>query len=117
MVSSDGGAGGGPYLIEVPSWQTKTYNPLRDTPRLFLDFADMHPTEEGIKGFAKEYGNLTSGVPLRTTLFADWLDEELGIVAPEVAEDGTYETAGVSWQTWLEQAREVRRLVETQSTA
>lgn len=65
-----GGTGDeGPFLTAVvPPFAGRRYAPLRDQPALFRIFAETLPTEEGILGFANQYGGLGPEVATRVLL-------------------------------------------------
>ena len=55
-----------PLLIEKPSGHALPYSPLEEHPKMFLEFAEVPPTKEGIVAFANKYGNLTHGIEVVT---------------------------------------------------
>lgn len=65
-----GGTGeDGVFLVAVvPPFQARRYAPLQEQPALFRLFAETPPTEDGIQGFANQYGGLGPGVAVRVLL-------------------------------------------------
>ncbi|HHY39481.1 MAG TPA: hypothetical protein GX507_11255 [Clostridia bacterium] len=60
-----------PYLIETPETDLfEGYKPLEERPLLFLEFAGLKPTREGILEFANRYGMLTRGEEVLTPVYS-----------------------------------------------
>ena len=51
----------GPFLIEKPECkEIEHFDVIKDYPKLFLEFAEVSPTREGVLEFANSYGRLLS---------------------------------------------------------
>lgn len=70
-----------PFLLASPESEGLTrWKPLEDEPGLFFEFATVEPTEEGILGFANEYGPLANS--LEVTLRRKGETQKVGVGDP-----------------------------------